>query len=245
MELHKIRDWLTAPFRLEYNPDSLWHFKAHPEAAALFKLFVKGQENNNSGDFSRFFSLLLNLKMLGRRNVPGDFAEVGVYKGNTAAILAYYAAKQQRKLYLFDTFKGFDDHNLAGVDAKISPAFQDADFNEVKKLVGHPEVCRYFIGLFPDSLPLEMADKKFAFVSLDCDLYQPMKAGLNFFFPRMASGGLLFLHDYSSGFWPGATQAVEEFIGEHSLSLVLLPDKSGTPVLPAAGSREASASLVL
>ena len=38
--------------------------------------------------------------------------------------------------------------------------------------------------------------EKFAFVSLDTDLYKPTLAGLEFFWPRMSKGGFIFIHDF-------------------------------------------------
>src|SRR6516225_9812716 len=37
---------------------------------------------------------------------PGCFVEVGVFRGGTAWYLSQIAQKQQRALYLYDTFKG-------------------------------------------------------------------------------------------------------------------------------------------
>jgi O-methyltransferase len=55
-----------------------------------------------------------------------------------------------------------------------------------------------------------------------------MKAGLDFFYPRMPRGGLFLLHDYSSLCWPGAKQAVDEFCRATGENLLLMPDKSGS-----------------
>jgi hypothetical protein len=55
---------------------------------------------------------------------------------------------------------------------------------------------------------------RYCAVSLDCDLYDPMKSGLDFFYPRLNRGGILFLHDYSSGHWPGSKKAIDEFCNE-------------------------------
>jgi hypothetical protein len=58
-----------------------------------------------------------------------------------------------------------------------------------------------------------------------------MKAGLEFFYPRMARGGLLLLHDYSSLHWEGARQAVDEFCAANGEFPILLPDKSGSALI--------------
>jgi hypothetical protein len=54
-----------------------------------------------------------------------------------------------------------------------------------------------------------------------------------FLLSRMSSGGLMFLHDYSSGCWPECTRVIDEFCRQRNLQPVLLPDRSGTAVLTA------------
>ena len=163
--------------------------------------------------------------------IEGDFAELGVWRGNTAAVLAYFGLPARRTVYLFDTFQGFSERDFKGVDACARPGnFANTSIDMVREVVGSPwSACQVVAGYFPDSVQPQHRERRYAVVSLDCDLYEPMKAGLEFFYPRMPRGGLLMLHDYSSRQWPGARQAVDESLvnatGEWP---VLLPDKSGS-----------------
>jgi hypothetical protein len=101
--------------------------------------------------------------------------------------------------------------------------------NLVKEVIGeNARVCDFIAGRFPEIIPDEYRSRTYAAVSLDCDLYEPIKAGLDFFYPRMPRGGLLFLHDYSSGHWPGAKRAVDEFCARTGEFAILMPDKSGS-----------------
>ena len=86
-----------------YKPD---HFSKIMGGAfaPLKEKFIRNNEVNNDGDLTRLCSLMRNLEQLHEDGTEGNFAELGVYKGNTAAILARYATIQNRKLYLFDTF---------------------------------------------------------------------------------------------------------------------------------------------
>jgi O-methyltransferase len=58
-----------------------------------------------------------------------------------------------------------------------------------------------------------------------------MFAGLTFFYPRLPPGGLLILHDYSSGHRICACQAIDAFMAHKPERLVLMPDKSGSAIL--------------
>jgi hypothetical protein len=215
---------------VSYQPDSHYIFGAHPEFEELLARFTAHNKGNNGGDVSRLWSLILNIKQIVDEGIPGDFAEVGVWKGNTAAVLASLAG--DRQVYLFDTFAGLTASDIRGIDANKNVAFDDTSLDLVKEVVGKERKnCHYVAGWFPASASDEHRQRQYAVVSLDCDLYQPMKAGLEFFYPRMPRGGIMFLHDYSSLYWDGAKLAVDEFCAESGEFIVLMPDKSGSAFL--------------
>jgi hypothetical protein len=217
---------------LGYQPDAYATFNAHPEFVSLFEKFSKHNSLNNAGDIARLWSMMLNIKQVIADGIEGDFAELGVWRGNTAAVLAHYAANSGRKVFLFDTFQGFDSKDLKGIDETQQMQFADTSVDLVKEVIGtNSDVCEFERGYFPDSLRADHADKNYAVVSLDCDLYEPIKAGLNFFYPRMPRGALFLLHDYSSMWWPGAKQAIDEFCKETQENIILMPDKSGSAFL--------------
>ena len=101
-----------SPVYLAYRPDSQFIFHSHTEADAVMDRWLAGNSIYNGGDLPRLYSLVLNIKQTIADNVPGDFAELGVYKGNTAAVLCDLAAACGRRVFLFDTFSGFDDRDL-------------------------------------------------------------------------------------------------------------------------------------
>ena len=215
---------------IAYQPDSYAHFSNHKEFDNLFKCFISENKLNNAGDVPRLWSLILNIKKILEENIQGDFAELGVWRGNTASILAYYAFIADRNVYLFDTFEGFNASDLQGVDNEKAVEFSDTSLATVKKIIGPLNVtkCHFVKGHFPSSITKEHRNKKYSIVSIDCDLYAPMKAGLEFFYPLMPKGGLLLLHDYSSMFWKGAKKAIDEFCQNNNEHVILMPDKSGS-----------------
>jgi hypothetical protein len=133
-------------------------------------------------------------------------------------------------LYLFDTFHGFDARDLKGIDSSMLMGFRGTSLDLVRSVVGEKAVT-YVPGYFPESIPPGLAEKTFAIVHIDCDLYEPFKASLAFFYPRLSPGGIIILHDYSSGYFAGAKQAVDEFARTVPEQPVLLSDKSGTAIL--------------
>lgn len=195
---------------LAYRPDSHFDFDGFPNFSESYRHFVGASGSSNHGDLARLYLLLLNIARVLKENIPGDLAEIGVYKGNTAQILAEAARASRRRLYLFDTFGGFDAADFDEGDP-VSKSYRDSSLEAVRSFIG-TESVEYVVGRFPESLSrIELPDR-FAIVHLDCDLYKPTAAGLSCFYPRLSSGGLLILHDYSSGHWGGCSQAIDHFL---------------------------------
>jgi len=62
---------------------------------------------------------------------------------------------------------------------------------------------------------------------MDADLYNPTKAGLEFFYPRLSPGGVILVHDYNYK-WEGLMKAVDEFVLTLPETPVLSPDLDST-----------------
>jgi Macrocin-O-methyltransferase (TylF) len=215
---------------IAYRPDSDVDFGAHAELQTLSDKWVWNNLTNNAGDLPRLYALSMNIKQVLAEGVTGDFAELGVYRGNSAAVLAYYARQHGRSVFLFDTFEGFEGRDLTGIDARKPHQFAETSLDLVRQNVGDDSVF-YIKGYFPASITNAASDRRYAVVHLDCDLYEPMKAGLEFFYPRLSHGGLLIMHDYSSLFWDGAKKAIDEYMPRTTANLILIPDKSGTAMI--------------
>jgi hypothetical protein len=192
--------------------------------------FVHRNRANNAGDLARLYLFNLIFEQIVKEEIPGDLAELGVYKGNTAVLLAEFARAKHRKAYLFDTFQGFSARDIRGIDGGKSAEFGDTSLAGVQSLVGSAGV-EYVVGHFPGSISAVAGELSFCMAHLDCDLYLPMKAGLDYFYPRLAPGGFLVIHDYSSLNWDGAERALDEFLADKPERLVPIPDKSGTAVI--------------
>jgi Macrocin-O-methyltransferase (TylF) len=215
-----------------YQPDSHALFDEHPEFRGLFSRFSRHNRLNNAGDTVRLWAFILNIKKVLEDGIEGDFAELGVWRGNSSAVLAHFASLANRSHYLFDTFGGFDERDISGIDPTSRPTFSNTSIATAQQVIGPAwDACRVVAGRFPDSIRLEHRDRKYAVVSLDCDLYEPMKAALDFFYPRVSPGGLLLLHDYANPHWPGVRRAVDEFCALAGEPLIVVPDKSGTAVI--------------
>ena len=133
--------------------------------------------------------------------VPGDMAEAGVAAGGTALLMLAASAK---RLHLFDTFEG-----LPHGEGRFSAGDYAGSVATVRRnLAGHEDRLEFHPGLFPASAA-DLGDLRFSFVHLDLDLYDSTLAALEWFWPRLASGGILLSHDYPLS--DGVVRAFGEF----------------------------------
>lgn len=184
----------------------------------------------NKADLTRLLFFLATLEELLESPIPGAFAELGVYKGNSAKILHYLAP--ERKFYLLDTFKGFDAKDVSSdPKQKIhNRHFLDTSLEKVEKWIAGNDQVVFCPGHFPETACMIPSEETFSLVHLDADLYEPTLSGLQFFYPRTNPGGFIIIHDYFSGAWPGVQKAVDEFFKEKAEFPIRIPDKSGTVV---------------
>lgn len=187
---------------------------------------------NLYSDYIRLATLELCAEELRRKSVAGSIAEVGVYKGDFAAHIN--RAFHDRKLYIFDTFEGFVEEEIAADirEGLAKPKDFSSDVKMVMDRMPFADNVVPVIGNFNrralDAVP---SNEHFAFVSLDVDLYTPTIEGLRAFYPRLSRGGYIFIHDYNNDHWKGIRKAVEEFTQESDACMVPIPDAQGTIVI--------------
>ncbi|MCI9442258.1 MAG: hypothetical protein HFH15_13695 [Ruminococcus sp.] len=187
-------------------------------------------EHKNFND-DRIAALDFAARQIYYNHAEGALAEVGVYKGDFSKYMSRFMP--DRKLYLFDTFDGFHDNDITEQeecythDFRERVNFKDTSVEIALKNIGLYVNTEVRKGYFPETAQgLDM--EKFAFVSLDTDLYKPTLAGLEFFWPRMSKGGFIFIHDFGL---KGVEHAVMEYCTREKIGFVRLPDYCRSVVL--------------
>lgn len=149
-------------------------------------------------------------------------AECGVYTGSSLLACAKLAVEYGVNIQFlgFDTFKGLpklseEDRRLAPENARYltEPMFSDTSLEAVKAAVlesGFSNI-KLISGLFSKTFP-KTGDREYSFVNIDCDLYEGHLECLEYFYPRMAKGGILFFDDYHSRQYPMGKKAVNVFL---------------------------------
>ncbi len=210
-------------------------FLASPDAIEVklenFTKYVRRQHLKRFLSMYEIFKLALPVK--------GSIVECGVYRGFSLMAWAKLSTILEpenltRRVYGFDTFEGF-----VGVHDKDRNVFEDTEvgelgarsYEELQELLAEYDRDR-FLGHIPkvelvkgdmlETIPDFMASHPHLLVSLlflDCDLFEPTKAALEAFVPRMPRGSILAFDELDSPWWPGETLALLETLGINNLRL--------------------------
>jgi hypothetical protein len=153
-----------------------------------------------------------NLWMLARgaERLSGDLAEVGVYRGGSAMLLA--EAKGTSRLHLFDTFEGMPQTDSVHDGRFSAGMFSDTGLEAVRARLAPWSKVDFHPGFFPDSAKDIDPTLQFKLTNIDVDIRSSTLACLAYFYPRTVRGGFLVIHDYNDCGVPGAKAAVDEFM---------------------------------
>ncbi len=157
--------------------------------------------------------------------VDGDLAECGVRQGRSTLFMLT-ADLRRRDYHLFDSFAGLskpgeDDRDDKG---RLRWAAGDLSTEEAltRKHLAAFDNVHFHVGWIPGTLS-SVADRIFAFVHIDVDLYEPTRDALAFFYDRTKQGGLIVCDDYGSSKCPGARKAFDEFLAGRPEGIIELP----------------------
>lgn len=171
--------------------------------------------------------------------VKGSIVECGVYKGFSLMAWAKLSTILEpenltRRIYGFDTFEGFpsvQSKDQNSFEERQTGEFASKTYQELLQLIkqydedrflGHLEKIRLILGDMVQEIPRFIQENPHLVVSLlflDCDLYEPTKAAIENFLPRMPKGAVLAFDELDNPRWPGETLALLETKGLRNLRL--------------------------
>jgi O-methyltransferase len=172
--------------------------------------------------------------------VPGDFVECGVFKGDMSWVVARCArfGELSRTFYLYDTFEGFSPKYSSPNDFPLNPSFfelaqkvyQSGNHFEYasKRFAGFPNV-RIIKGVLPDVLD-ECSPRQIAYLHIDTNSPVVEVEILNRLFERVVSGGVVVLDDYGWCECFKQRHAEDEFMARQGYSILELPTGQGLVV---------------
>ena len=216
-----------------FDKNQLAHYFYPDERMQLYSEGLNRAEVVLSDNFSkqlRFFSLQQIIKHVLTQELDADFAECGCWKGHSSFIISTLLSKNnfQNQFHIFDSFEGglsdktTKDQNDR-FEQSIGEMHQEKDMfssleQDVGKVLENFNFVKLYKGWIPDRFE-EIRDRKFSFVHIDVDLYEPTRDGLDFFFPRLVERGGIVIDDYGMTQFPGCKKAVDEFLNRNECAL--------------------------
>ncbi len=179
--------------------------------------------------------------------VQGDVVQCGVNWGGSLMYFGLLSAvlepvNLQRRVIGFDTFEGFpsinkkDQQSAQLKSTEMHPGGFEADsysdlcraiaLFDQNRFISHVNKMVLVKGDACQTISAFLTENTHTIVSLlhlDFDLYEPTKAALKHFLPRMPKGALLVFDELNNRTWPGETIAVLETCGLKNLHIQRFP----------------------
>lgn len=218
------------------NKDDLLPFQKDNQNYELYFEGLKKSKNEKSdNDFkqSRFLDLISLVEFILKKNNTHDFVEVGCWHGHSSYMICHLIKKYKKNINLniFDSFKGLSketisDKNLLKFNdnqiLKIRRQFEANEDFVKNEVLGEFDFINIYKGWVPEKFYI-LKNKKFSFVHIDVDLYEPTIESLKFFYPRLIDGGVIVCDDYNSKVFDGAKRACDEFFGDKEVKFSFAP----------------------
>jgi O-methyltransferase len=184
------------------------------DAMYLDGLFATGTAPSPLRRRDRFRILVQQLERT--LSLEGMIAECGCFRGLSSYLLCTRFRRHDARFNgagyeIYDSFEGLsepapqDASSDQVVSQNLFPGHFACSLPEVRRSLADFPMIHYGAGWIPNAFPQD--ERQYRFVHVDVDLYQPTKASLEFFWPRLVSGGIMVCDDYN---WSGAKLAVEE-----------------------------------
>lgn len=161
--------------------------------------------------------------------LDGDFVECGTNRGSSVAAALEYVGWNNRKgkiFYLFDTFSGVVKEQVTSADKGSFHNRYVECYDEVNNYFSNYTGVKLVRGVIPESLADVKIDKV-AFLHLDLNCATPEKAALEYFWPRMVTGGIILLDDYGWRGYENQKMAHDEFALSVGHEVLPLPTGQG------------------
>ncbi len=147
-------------------------------------------------------------------NVPGDFIEIGVFRGDSFQHIVRCAKTLKRQAHAFDSFYGMNEPGAN--DGKYYPKgkLSVGGVSNFQKEMRERDIETKDYKCWPGFIPtcFEGFDKPVALAFVDVDQYLPTKVALAWVWPRLSSGGILICDDYFRGRKILSSRAIDEFV---------------------------------
>jgi len=164
------------------------------------------------------------------KSVPGDFVELGVFKGHTTMFCADYVDFQTwpKTWWLCDTFEGVPADQLDPGWADINRNMYEGTFSYqevVERFAAFPNI-KVHQGRVPEALA-EGCPDQIAFLHMDLNSTTAEIAALEYIFDRLSPGGIIIFDDFGWAASGAQNRAEREWFAARGLQILSLPTGQG------------------
>lgn len=190
-----------------------------------------------SGVFNWHWNLLMVLRAVQQaKTIPGDFVELGVYRGHTTKFVANYVgfSAWDKHWWLYDTFEGVPaDQNDSGRALSAQSYGDPFSFEEVRDrfapygniTVTKGRVPEVFAAVCPETI---------AFIHIDLNNSTAEVGALDALYDRLSPGGVIVFDDFCWATSAAQYQAEMAWFDARGLTVFPLPTGQGLFVKPPA-----------
>lgn len=239
------KDTWFGPDKFIYAEDGLISFKScafldDPEYQRAYQAGIQAAGHDYGWHFRFYVGLWAAQHAC--RLPTGDFVECGVSygflsKGITEFVKWNETQANKRTFFLVDTFEGLDESLIteAEKDQGLSERFQGKypkdTINRVKETFANVKNVKIIKGAVPGILP-SIQTKQVAFLSIDMNCAAPEKAALEYFYPKLVSGGVVVFDDYGHRGHDLQKQLADAVAAQYGNTILTLPTGQGFMIKP-------------
>ena len=216
--LHRLGQELIPGYRFSWPYPDWWKNES-------FNQYLKQAGEEGGYNTQRRWAAAQLLRLVS--HLPGDTAECGVYRGATSKIICHANTRSPhpKHHHMFDSFEGISEPHSEDGEYWHKHDLTADEQMPAEMLQEYPDKT-FYKGWIPDRFD-EVADRRFSFVHVDVDLYEPTLASLQFFYERMEPHAIFLCDDYHAEFCPGATKACDQFMADKVESMIGMPAAGG------------------
>jgi len=215
-----------------------------------FKQMIDVVRDNTMVTYDGQLTLLSQARYCEENNIPGDYVEMGSWKGGCIGLMALANlkyGKNRRTIHAFDSFEGlpgpndkdFDDHFVDVFKIKkkdnawekepirdLVASQRDVESLVLDRIHYPQEKTRMYAGWFQDTLPAAAENiGQIAILRLDGDLYVSYMVSLEYLYKKVVKGGFVIIDDW---IFKGCRDAVNEFFTRNGATTPYLSTSDAT-----------------
>lgn len=191
-----ISRWKDDPGFIELNSqyDKIHGIKSDLDSALLARLYILRQLASH------------------QKSKNLNFAEAGVFAGMSMHFVSEFC---NSRFIGIDSFEGVSEPGNNDTEY-FKTVKLDIPIDYAKRTIATHKNIELYKGWIPEVFN-EIDTLEYSYIHIDVDLYEPTKNCIEYFWPKLTSGGVFICDDYGSYKTIGARKAMNDFFGQENL----------------------------